>query len=357
MKHILRALSALLALALLAACVPPQPYPASVNGELFFPADNGARADVVPADCLVTGDPCPSPVTLSLYPEEWNIASIVWSPDGATAVVSSADQPKDHLALFAPPSRQLRKFTSLAMVSDLSWSPDGKLLAVAGRQDSGATGAQVASDNIYLYSAAGKELRNLTADMPGMKNDASWLTTDMLLFQNVLLQDDCNIYTLTISSGDIVPWTALSLCEASPAVSPDGAWVAYVFEDNLYLADASGSNTTLILDLPEPIARPSWSPDGQWIAFDETDANAVGVVKPDGTSYVRTGEGVYSAGFAPLVDEALLLTTAPNFQLPGKTTASWFVTPIPDGPTRPVIVPGIPPAEMPVNISWRPREQ
>ena len=94
----------------------------------------------------------------------------------------------------------------------------------------------------------------------------------------------------------------MSLCEASPAVSPDGAWVAYVFEDNLYLADASGSNTTLILDLPEPIARPSWSPDGQWIAFDETDANAVGVVKPDGTSYVRTGEGVYSAGFAPLVE-------------------------------------------------------
>lgn len=357
MKRPIGVVAALLAAGLLASCLPPQSSPVSPYGQIYLPAANGARIDAMPADCLVTGDLCPPPVTLSLYPEEWNVATITWSPDGSTSVVSSTDQPRGHLAFFAPPSRQLRKFASLAAVSEISWSPDGKLLAVIGEQDSGAAELQPEADTIYLYSADGQQLRNLTADMPGMKSDVGWLAADRLLFQNHSSQDGCNVYTLTISSGDVAPWSATPLCEASPAVSPDGARVAYVFEDNLYLADAAGSDATMVLDRPEPIARPAWSPDGQWIAFDESASQAVGVVNPDGASYSKVGENIYNAGFAPLVDQALLLTTAVNAQAAAKPTASWFVTPIPDGAARPVVVPGIAPAEMPLDISWRPAEQ
>ncbi|MCB0243558.1 MAG: PD40 domain-containing protein [Anaerolineae bacterium] len=362
MKLPLRSLPALLALALLVACVPPQPFPSDPSGELFFPADNGARVDVMPADCLVTGNPCPAPITLSLYPEEWNVIGLDWAADASTAAVLAADEPKDHLALFSPPSRQLRRFASLAFVRETAWSPDGKQLAVAGVAEQGQKNAatnegQMEGSNILLYSVAGKELGNLTAGMPGRKSNLGWLSADTLLFQNFLSEQDCNVYTVTVGSGSTAPWTEPQLCHANPAISPDGAQVAFVRDGNLYLADGDGSDATLILDLPASIDRPAWSPDGQWIAFDETEPSAIGVVHPDGTGYRQVGESGENTGFAPLPDKALLLARTVHGQDASNATASWFVIPIPDGQPAAVVVPGIPPDQMPLNLSWRPPQQ
>ncbi len=359
MKRTLGATTILLALAVLASCAPPQPFPAGVNGALFFPADNGARVDAMPADCLVTGASCPKPVTLALYPEEWNVATLAWTPDGAKAVVISADQPKDHLAILTPPSRQLHRFASLAFIREAVWSPDGKQLAVAGvaehgQKNAATTEGQIEGSGIYLYSAAGKDLGNLTNSMPGIKSDVAWLSPDKLLFQDYRSEQDCDLYTLTISSKTLAPWAESPLCEAHPAVSPDGAQVAFVRDGNLFLANANASNAAMILDLPADIDQPTWSPDGRWIAFDEIEPVAVGVVQADGDGYRQVGKNMHSAGFAPLDDEALLLTATVHPQGSGASTATWTVTHIPDGQPAAVVVPGIAPDQMPLNISWRP---
>ena len=362
MKRALCAAVALLTASLVTACVPPQPLPVSTYGQIYLPAANGARVDAMAADCLVAGDPCPPPVTLSLYPEEWNVASLNWTPDGAAAAVLATDEPKDHLALFIPPSRQLRRFASLAFVRETAWSPDSKLLAVVGVAEHGqksaaTTQGQIEGSNIFLYSVAGKELGNLTTGLPGMKSNLGWLSPDTLLFQNYRAPDDCNVYALTISSGAIAPWPATPLCDASPAVSPDGTQVAYVHDDNLFLADSGAANAVEILDLPAAIASPNWSLDGQWISFDESEPLAAGVVHPDGSDYAQVGENVHSAGFAPLVDKALLLTADIQAAGAAYATASWFVTPVPDGSASAVVVPGIPPTKMPLGLSWRPPER
>ncbi|MEZ4770677.1 MAG: hypothetical protein R2844_19935 [Caldilineales bacterium] len=362
MKRSLRATLVLVALAALAACAPPQPFPSGSSGALFFPADNGARVDAMPADCLVSGAACPKPTTLSLYPEEWNVAALTWTPGGGKALVMSADQPKDHLALLTPPSRQLQRFASLAFIGETVWSPDGQLLAVAGSAERGRDGAttsegQIEGSGITLYSAAGKELGNLAAALPGTKSDLNWLSPDSLLFQNRRSEQDCNLYLLTVSSGALAPWSEPPLCGASPAVSPDGAQVALVRDGNLWLADADGSKAAPILDLSASIAQPAWSPDGRWIAFDETESAAVGVVHPDGSGYRQVATDVRNAGFAPLAGESLLLTVTDRPHGSGDATASWYVTSIPGGQPRAVVVPGIPPDQMPLDISWRPPRQ
>ena len=362
MKPSLRATTTVLALLLLASCVPPQPFSSRVNGELFFSADNGARVDVMPADCLVSGDACPSAITLSLYPEEWNVASLTWTADGATAAVTSADQPNDHLALLTPPSRQLHRFASLATISQVVWSLDGKQLAVSGVAERGQKNTvtaeeQIRDSAIYLYSATGKELGNLTEALSGIKSGVAWLSPDQLLFQNFYSEQDCDLYVLTISNGALAPWTESPLCHASPAIAQDAAQVAFVRDGNLYLANADGSSAAMILDLPADIDEPAWSPDGQWIAFDEVEPAAVAVVHPDGTGYQPVADNMHNAGFAPLTGEALLVTTASHPQGSGSFTASWYVTTIPDGQPGAVTIPGIPPDQMPLNIAWRPPKQ
>ena len=62
----------------------------------------------------------------------------------------------------------------------------------------------------------------------------------------------------------------------SPAFSPDGASVAYMADDGLYVLSvmAEDAQPQRIIELPNSTARnqrwppaPSWSPDGQWLVY------------------------------------------------------------------------------------------
>jgi Tol biopolymer transport system component len=106
-----------------------------------------------------------------------------------------------------------------------------------------------------------------------------------------------------------------------PVMSPDGSKVAYVsdaggFEGRLWLADADGSNRSVIG--PTFVERLSWSPDGSQLTFTGGHRNGAGFTinvdgtglqkilpgslfpawSPDGASIVSHGEG--PNGFGPL---------------------------------------------------------
>ena len=60
--------------------------------------------------------------------------------------------------------------------------------------------------------------------------------------------------------------------ETSPAVSPDGRQIAFVWDANgqnydIYLSNADGTGLRRLTDSPDPEFSPAWSPDGHEIAF------------------------------------------------------------------------------------------
>lgn len=91
--------------------------------------------------------------------------------------------------------------------------------------------------------------------------------------------------TVAFASGDGRVYTVnadgsalRSLVEGhSPDWSPDGQRLVYIYDDDLYLVNADGSNPVLLLALPTTQSRPRWSPNGTQIAFlsewKDTDAD------------------------------------------------------------------------------------
>jgi Tol biopolymer transport system component len=69
---------------------------------------------------------------------------------------------------------------------------------------------------------------------------------------------------------------------ASPALSPDGASVAFAGGDGLYVVGSDGGEATRLATAYDP--GPAWSPNGAWIAFVD-HGSAVALVHPDGSGF------------------------------------------------------------------------
>ena len=64
---------------------------------------------------------------------------------------------------------------------------------------------------------------------------------------------------------------------SSPAISPDGAWVAYVVEQvdadkdekrsSIRMVSSDGSETVQLTSMERSAWSPAWSPDGRYISF------------------------------------------------------------------------------------------
>jgi dipeptidyl aminopeptidase/acylaminoacyl peptidase len=74
-------------------------------------------------------------------------------------------------------------------------------------------------------------------------------------------------YVLPVSGGAPTQFPNGNTIAAEARWSPDGAWVAYVADGQLWVADASGGNAKQLTSLTGGAGGPVWSPAGDRVAF------------------------------------------------------------------------------------------
>ena len=187
--------------------------------------------------------------------------------------------------------------TTLRLTPD-AWSPNGKVLAMAGED-----AARPARDGVYSMSVNGRNLRRLTTAPRGRPQRPLAYSPDgrsLLLFQRDRQGRFGTLYLirrdgrLTSVSG---PGAVTCCYFGSPASwSPDGRSIAFaVFTRRrgvppglsaVFVASANGSNAHRITDPGEWTTSARWSPSGDWIAFDKAVSggfHSVFLVHPDGS--------------------------------------------------------------------------
>jgi dipeptidyl aminopeptidase/acylaminoacyl peptidase len=75
------------------------------------------------------------------------------------------------------------------------------------------------------------------------------------------------VFILDLRSGATRQLTASEKDVSDPQWAPDGAHLAYVRDDAIWLIGADGSRPTLVTDHPAGSRAPRWAPDGRQIAF------------------------------------------------------------------------------------------
>src|SRR5215470_14600532 len=229
------------------------------------------------------------------------------SPDGARVIYLVAENQMDKkdepwksvtqlwVVPTAGPPSAARQFTrGEKSVSNIAWSPDGKLLAFtmdAGDEKDakpqvwfiyadGGEPWQVTKHKsgvrAFEFSPDGKTLL-LTATVPPsdaeekrnkQKDDAVVVDHDPKLSQ---------LWSWTIASGDEKQLTHEDVHVSDARWSPDGSRVTFTStpsprlddtsEQTLWIMDASGGKPRRLVDTSEKTHGARWSPDGKWIAY------------------------------------------------------------------------------------------
>jgi Tol biopolymer transport system component len=191
----------------------------------------------------------------------------------------------------APDGAQQRPLGGVRDVTQLAWSPDGRLLLFA----KGVVNCSPGGAALYLIRADGTGLRRLTHDRrcyshPSWAPDgkrfayASW-SGDELSTIWTMRRDGKGRHRLTRPG---------KLGTDNPAWSPDGRTIAFRAEPVIWLMDADGSHQrqlTRFRGSNGGDVSPSWSPNGKWLAFDRAHSLSgiwhtdIYKIRADGTGF------------------------------------------------------------------------
>lgn len=175
-----------------------------------------------------------------------------------------------------------------------AWSPDGRQLLFA-RHEVGGT----AIWQYVLEPGRPESLRRLTDRNAPEHNGVFAPDGSRVLLTVITLsgtQGNLDIASVAPDGSDlkVVAKDIGGLSHQDwPSWSPDGKRFAFssTHEKNqeIYVADADGSNLARLTQHPGHDAHPAWSPDGAWIAFatDRWGGLEIARMRPDGTEVAR----------------------------------------------------------------------
>jgi len=261
-----------------------------------------------------------------------------WSPDGTRIAYISGVEGSPQLYVRWMDSGQTALLTNLTeSPSQMSWSPDGGLLAftmfvpkakeplakapaapenakwappvkvidsVVYRAD-GEGFLESGYTHVFVVSAEGGTPRQLTSGEFNHDGPLSWTPdSSRILFSANRAQDweydpiESEIFSIDVESGALTQLTDRDGPDAGPAVSPDGKRVAYVgFDDRrqgyqvskLYVMNIDGAGGRVVTSaFDRDVVNPRWSGDGRgvYFLFDDHGVRKLGYAGLDGK--VRT---------------------------------------------------------------------
>ncbi len=217
-----------------------------------------------------------------------------WSPSGSHLAFSMfvpGDKPSFATPPTAPEGADWAE--PVRVFDDLTIRFDGQ-----GWLRDGAT-------HVFVVGAQGGEPRQIT-DGDNDFSDPAWLDDDTVLVVGNDVPDaeldpiESEIYAVDLSDDSRTALTSRDGPDASPAVSPDGARIAYTgFDDqllayqqnDLYVMNADGSEPRKLTgDYDHPVSNPVFAPSGRTVfALAEVEGQTALVeISLDGTIRVRT---------------------------------------------------------------------
>jgi len=270
-----------------------------------------------------------------------NDSSPRWSPDGTRVAYLSEVEEKAQIFVRWMDTGQTARITNLAQAPEaIVWSPDGRMISysalVLGKgphladlpaPPAGAKWAEPAAAYdrlVYRFNGAGylkpgfKQIFVVPADggAPRQVTDgnfpnggeefgglrrASWTPDGKYLIVSVNRHPesdheylDDEVYEFSVADGSVRALTNRKGPDNSPAVSPNGKWIAYTgFDDRyqghqttkLYLMNRDGSGSRSLSDkLDRDIQSPEWAPDnsGVYVQYDDQGDTKIGFCTPDG---------------------------------------------------------------------------
>jgi dipeptidyl aminopeptidase/acylaminoacyl peptidase len=309
-----------------------------------------------------------------------NDSSPRWSPDGTRLAYLSDADGKSQIYIRWMDSGQTARITNMDQSPDaVVWSPDAKMLSfsslVLGKgphladlptPPSGAKWADppTAYDRlvyrfngsgylkpgflqIFFVSADGGAPRQVTnGDFPnggselGL-NRASWTPDGKYFLVSVNRHAeseheflDSEVYEFSVADGSVRALTNRKGPDSSPAVSPNGKWIAYEgFDDRyqghqttkLYLMNRDGTGSRSLSDkLDRDVQNPQWAADssGVYFQYDDQGDSKIGFYGTDGNfkkiaEHVASSVGAGGGGSYSLSNSGLVAFTAGRPDNPG----------------------------------------
>jgi TolB protein len=191
-----------------------------------------------------------------------NAFSPKFSPDGTQLLfINRTKEGPTSIWLMGPLGENPhRLYAGAYTIVGADWGPDGKTIAFAM-----STGQQNAYE-VYLLDASqpDKEPRKLTYAVEGATGSLDWSLDGTSLLICMGPAGDKNVYRLDLATANAVQLT-FGGNNASASYSPDGQYIVYNSLRNneqadLFIINADGHSTRLLLDNPEPDWQPVWGP-------------------------------------------------------------------------------------------------
>jgi Tol biopolymer transport system component len=162
------------------------------------------------------------------------------------------------------------------------WSPDGKKIAFIS--------TLIANDvilenfyNVYVMNADGTGIKNLTNHM-GVDNYPAW-SPDGKHIAFASKQD--NGWEIFVINADGTNLTNLNQQGSEPSWSPDGAYISFTCDNGICVMKSNGSELKHLTSTDLNAFSSTWSPDGKSIVFSSFSDNQVYIMTSDGLNITK----------------------------------------------------------------------